>query len=117
MILCKKHLVVFGGYHDNGLDYKYYNDVHLFDLESRTWRKIEPSGTIAQTFNSDFNKTNRWNFFLQGIAPSPRSGCQMVPLPDGRVLITGGYSKSKVKKDVDKGIIHTDAFLLVPDSK
>ena len=64
MILCKKHLVVFGGYHDNGLDYKYYNDVHLFDLESRTWRKIEPSGTIAQTFNSDFNKTNRWNFFF-----------------------------------------------------
>ncbi|XP_046437306.1 kelch domain-containing protein 4-like [Daphnia pulex] len=93
MVLCKKNLVVFGGYHDNGLDYKYYNDVHLFDLESRTWRKIEPSGT----------------------APSPRSGCQMVTLPDGRILITGGYSKNKVKKDVDKGIIHSDAFLLFPD--
>lgn len=44
MVLSKKNLVVFGGYHDNGIDYKYYNDVHLFDLESRTWRKIEPAG-------------------------------------------------------------------------
>jgi hypothetical protein len=40
----------------------------------------------------------------------------MVALPDGRILITGGYSKNKVKKDVDKGIIHSDAFLLFPDS-
>lgn len=93
MVLCKKQLVVFGGYHDNGMDYKYYNDLHTFDLESRTWRKIEPAG----------------------IAPSPRSGCQMLALPDGRILITGGYSKNKVKKDIDKGIVHSDAFLLVPD--
>ena len=41
----------------------------------------------------------------------------MVTLPDGRILISGGYSKDKIKKDVDKGIIHTDAFLLFPDSK
>lgn len=40
----------------------------------------------------------------------------MVTLPDGRILITGGYSKNKVKKDVDKGVIHTDAFTLVQDS-
>lgn len=41
----------------------------------------------------------------------------MVPLPDGKILISGGYSKQTVKKDVDKGIVHTDTFTLVPDSK
>lgn len=41
----------------------------------------------------------------------------MVPLSDGKILITGGYSKEKVKKDVDKGTVHTDMFILSPDSK
>lgn len=40
----------------------------------------------------------------------------MVPLKDGKILIYGGYSKEKVKKDVDKGKVHSDAFLLVLDS-
>ena len=44
MVLSKKHLVVFGGYHDNGIDYKYLNDVHTFNIETRSWRKIEPVG-------------------------------------------------------------------------
>lgn len=93
MICVKKHLVVFGGFHDNLRECKYYNDVHIFNLETYTWKKVEPLGT----------------------PPSPRSGCQMVPLPDGKILISGGYSKQTVKKDVDKGIVHTDTFTLVPD--
>lgn len=52
-----------------------------------------------------------------GTPPSPRSGCQMVPTPDGKVLIFGGYSKVKIKKDVDKGTVHTDMYLLAPESK
>lgn len=115
MVLCKKQLVVFGGYHDNGMDYKYYNDLHTFDLESRTWRKIEPAGKNSVICHAHQLKIKIF-FFLKGIAPSPRSGCQMLALPDGRILITGGYSKNKVKKDIDKGIVHSDAFLLVPDS-
>ena len=45
MVLSKKQLIVFGGYHDNGFDYKYFNDVHIFDLDNRKWRKIEPAGS------------------------------------------------------------------------
>lgn len=41
----------------------------------------------------------------------------MVTLPDGKILIQGGYSKEAVKKDVDKGIVHSDAFLLAPESQ
>jgi hypothetical protein len=41
----------------------------------------------------------------------------MVALPDGKVLVYGGYSKEKIKREVDKGIIHTDMFLLIPKSK
>ncbi len=71
---------------------------------------------VTRLLHKQLNPSYLRIVIFQGIAPSPRSGCQMVPLPDGRVLVTGGYSKNKVKKDVDKGIIHSDAFLLIPDS-
>jgi len=35
----------------------------------------------------------------------------------GRVMIYGGYSKERVKKDVDKGKIHTDMTMLVPEGR
>ncbi|KAK7068021.1 kelch domain containing 4, partial [Halocaridina rubra] len=47
--------------------------------------------------------------------PCPRSACQMVPISDGRVLLYGGYSKEKLKKDADKGITHADMYMLSPD--
>ncbi|KAF7281033.1 kelch domain-containing protein 4 [Rhynchophorus ferrugineus] len=93
MVLVKKQIFLFGGFHDNLRDYKYFNDVYSFDLETYKWKKIEPVGT----------------------PPAPRSGCCMVPLKDGKILIYGGYSKEKIKKDVDKGKIHSDAFLLALD--
>uniref|UniRef100_A0A224XNU8 Kelch domain-containing protein 4 n=1 Tax=Panstrongylus lignarius TaxID=156445 RepID=A0A224XNU8_9HEMI len=93
MVLCKRHLIVFGGYHDNLQDCKYFNDVHAFNLDDRTWTKIEPTGT----------------------PPLPRSGCQMVATPEGKIIIWGGYSKSKAKKDLEIGICHTDMVLLSPE--
>lgn len=93
MVACKKHLIVFGGFHDNGRDYKYFNDVYTFDSETLKWQKPEVHGT----------------------PPTPRSGFVMAPLSDGRILIYGGYSKDRLKKDVDKGIVHSDMFLLQPD--
>ncbi|KAH0821610.1 hypothetical protein GEV33_001181 [Tenebrio molitor] len=93
MVYVKKNLIVFGGFHDNLRDYKYFNDVYSFNTEDYKWTKLSPSGT----------------------PPAPRSACCMVALNDGRVLIYGGYSKEKVKKDLDKGHVYTDAFILTPE--
>lgn len=42
----------------------------------------------------------------------------LLPLPDiGRVVVYGGYSKEKIKKDVDKGSTHTDMFVLMQESE
>lgn len=91
MVLTKRQLLVFGGFHESIRDYIYYNDVHSFNLDTFTWSRLQPSGT----------------------APCPRSACQMTPTPDGNgVIIYGGYSKSRAKKDVDKGTIHSDMFML-----
>lgn len=95
MVHNKKQLFVFGGFHDNLRDYKYFNDVHCFNLETYKWVKIEASGT----------------------PPAPRSGCNMIALNDGKILIYGGYSKERIKKDVDKGHVYNDMFILSPDSK
>lgn len=95
MVLVKKQLIVFGGFHDNLRDYRYFNDVYSFNTETYCWVKLDVGGS----------------------APAPRSGCCMVGLNDGRVLVYGGYSKEKIKKDVDKGRVYTDSFILAPESK
>ncbi|XP_078005521.1 kelch domain-containing protein 4 isoform X4 [Phascolarctos cinereus] len=71
-------------------DYIYYNDVYAFSLDTYTWSKLCPSGT----------------------GPTPRSGFQMSVSSEGTIIIYGGYSKQRVKKDVDRGTLHSDMFLL-----
>lgn len=96
MVQLKKQLIVFGGFHDNIRDYKYFNDAFAFNLDTYTWTQLVTSG----------------------IPPAPRSGCVLAPAQDqGRVIVYGGYSKEKVKKDVDTGKVHTDMFALVPEGK
>ncbi|KAJ8919748.1 hypothetical protein NQ315_006277 [Exocentrus adspersus] len=73
MVLLKKQLIVFGGFHDNLRDYKYFNDVYSFDTESYKWTKLEPIGT----------------------PPTPRSGCCMAALNEGKVLVFGGVQQGK----------------------
>uniref|UniRef100_A0A1A9WD44 Kelch domain-containing protein 4 n=1 Tax=Glossina brevipalpis TaxID=37001 RepID=A0A1A9WD44_9MUSC len=94
MVVSKKKLFVFGGFYDNNQSYNYFNDVYIFSLESYTWLKIHIEGAII---------------------PPPRSGCCMSAGLDGNILIWGGYSKVKVKKDVDRGITHTDMYSLIPN--
>lgn len=93
MVLCKQHLVVFGGFHDNLRESKYFNDVHAFDLSNREWKKLT----------------------ISGAAPVARSGCAMVALPDSRILIFGGYAKERDKREAEKGRTMSDMFLLGVD--
>ncbi|XP_048461681.1 kelch domain-containing protein 4 isoform X1 [Rhincodon typus] len=90
MVVCKRQILVFGGFHESTRDFVYYNDLYSFNLDTFTWSKLFPSGT----------------------GPCPRSGCQMACTTDGNVVIYGGYSKQRVKKDVEKGIVYSDMFLL-----
>ena len=41
MVLVRRHLVVFGGFHDNLRECKYFNDVHAFDMDNMKWKKLE----------------------------------------------------------------------------
>ncbi|XP_015585938.1 kelch domain-containing protein 4 [Cephus cinctus] len=93
MVHVKKQLIVFGGFHDNLRDYKYYNDVHIFNLTTYKWNKLDISGNL----------------------PAPRSGCIVFPTTDNKILIYGGYSKERIKKDVDKGQVHKDMFTISPE--
>ncbi|XP_003418188.1 kelch domain-containing protein 4 isoform X1 [Loxodonta africana] len=90
MVAWKRQLILFGGFHESTRDYIYYNDVYTFNLDTFTWTRLSPSG----------------------MGPTPRSGCQMSVTAQGGIIMYGGYSKQRVKKDVDKGTLHSDMFLL-----
>ncbi len=96
MVAMKKKLFVFGGFYDSSLSYKYFNDVWMFDLETYKWQEINITGTVR---------------------PIARSAGCMAGTNDGKILIWGGYSKTNVKKEIDRGITHGDMFCLAPDSK
>lgn len=90
MVLSKKKIFLFGGFHDNNASFNYYNDVWSFSLESYTWSKLE---TV-------------------GVGPTPRSGVIMATIEDGKIVVTGGYTKTSAKGDAERGVTHSDAFVL-----
>ncbi|XP_066183586.1 kelch domain-containing protein 4-like isoform X3 [Sylvia atricapilla] len=77
MVVCKRQLIIFGGFHESARDFIYYNDVYAFNLDSFTWSKLAPAG----------------------MGPAPRSGCLMTPTPEGSIIIYGGYSKQGPKSE------------------
>lgn len=89
-------LYVFGGFHDSGVAFTYHNDVWRFDMAREQWAKLKCEGFMR---------------------PAPRSAGSMAVTPDGRLLVWGGYSRSAVKKNVDRGVTHVDMFALAQDSK
>jgi hypothetical protein len=99
MALLKKFLIVFGGYYDNLRNCKFYNDTHLFNLETNQWEEIK------------FSTTGLIDI------PCPRSACHFITCnKNNNVIVYGGFSKEKLKKDKEKGIVHSDMFVLSHES-
>ncbi|KAH8262441.1 hypothetical protein KR026_005772 [Drosophila bipectinata] len=94
MTVSKKRLFIFGGFLDNNQSYNYFNDIHIFSLETYQWLKVEIGGVVV---------------------PPARSGCCIAAAPDGKIFIWGGYSRASMKKEVDRGVTHTDMFVLSQD--
>ncbi|KAJ3675468.1 hypothetical protein LUZ60_004510 [Juncus effusus] len=96
MILYKHKIIVFGGFYDTLREVRYYNDLHVFDLDQYKWEEIKPKpGAI-------------W--------PSARSGFQLFVFQD-QIYMYGGYSKeinADKKGPSEKGIVHSDMWCLDP---
>ena len=119
--------MVFGGFHDNLRDSKYFNDVYAFDLESRAWSKLSTTGSepsprsrmhtpLCSNINNrcGIRPTHFWLINFLHLF-SLRSACQMFPTNDGRLVVFGGYCKEKGKKGKEKGVVLQDMFLLQQD--
>ncbi|PHU16558.1 hypothetical protein BC332_17763 [Capsicum chinense] len=95
MILYKHKIIVFGGFYDTLREVRYYNDLHVFDLDQYKWQEIKPTPGCM------------W--------PSARSGFQFFVYQD-EIYLYGGYSKevSSDKSGSEKGIVHSDIWSLDP---
>lgn len=95
MVLYKHKIIVFGGFYDTLREVRYYNDLHVFDLDLFKWQEIKPRPGCL------------W--------PSSRSGFQFSVYQD-EIYLYGGYSKevSSDKNSSEKGIVHSDMWSLDP---
>eukprot|EP01018_Ginkgo_biloba_P013717 Gb_28955 [translate_table: standard] len=97
MVLYKHKIFIFGGFYDTLREVRYYNDLHVFDLDDFKWQEIKPK--------------------LGSLWPSPRSGFQFVVYQD-EIFLYGGYFKDHAsdKDSSEKAIVHADMWLLDPRS-
>eukprot|EP00252_Welwitschia_mirabilis_P025917 TRINITY_DN8274_c0_g1_i1.p1 TRINITY_DN8274_c0_g1~~TRINITY_DN8274_c0_g1_i1.p1 ORF type:complete len:671 (-),score=183.49 TRINITY_DN8274_c0_g1_i1:463-2475(-) len=95
MVLYKHKIIVFGGFYDTLREVRYYNDLHIFDLDEFKWQEIKPK--------------------LGSSWPSPRSGFQLITYQD-EVFLYGGYFKDHAsdKDGKEKGVVHSDMWVLDP---
>ncbi|RAL48886.1 hypothetical protein DM860_001206 [Cuscuta australis] len=95
MVLYKHTIIVFGGFYDTLREVRYYNDLHVFDLDQFKWQEIK--GTPGCMW------------------PSARSGFQLFVHLD-EIYLYGGYSKeiSPDKSGSEKGVVHSDMWSLDP---
>ena len=91
-------MIIFGGYYDNLRNCRFYNDVYAFNLEANQWEEMK--------------------FATVNDQPSPRSACQLsVCAKNNTIVMYGGFSKEKLKKEKEKGITYSDMYVLQSEGK
>lgn len=91
MCAWKNYIVLHGGFRDLGTSTTYLNDMWLFDITTYKWTQAE--------------------FPPAHVIPDPRSGHSLIPHPEGAVIF-GGYTKTKMKKGIQKGKVLVDTWLV-----
>jgi N-acetylneuraminic acid mutarotase len=114
MIVHKRKLVIFGGFYDNGQVVRYFNDLHVFDLDTRTWLKI---GAAAQSASASLapivKRKDAADSTVVETAPGPRSGFHFfVNEEKNCAVVYGGYRKEKVKGEVERSTTLQDMWAL-----
>ncbi|CAH2069062.1 unnamed protein product, partial [Iphiclides podalirius] len=89
MALLGRRLVVFGGYADDGRECRYFDDLHAFCLDSRSWQRVSAGGR----------------------GPSARSACVMLPAGNDSLIVYGGFSRVREGR-TERTHTHTDMFRL-----
>ena len=91
LALWRHYLVCFGGFYDVSREMKYYNDVHIFCLRERRWRRIP--------FSEHSSK------------PSPRSSA-CVALHNDTMYVYGGFAEVRVSTKTSRSQQLTDMWSL-----
>ncbi|KAK9117425.1 hypothetical protein Sjap_016372 [Stephania japonica] len=96
MVLYKHNIIVFGGFYDTLREVRYFNDLHIFDLDQYKWQEIKPK------------PGSMW--------PSARSGFQFFVFQD-EIFLYGGYSKevSTDKNGSERALSILTCGLLIPE--
>lgn len=91
-VLWKHYMVIFGGFFEAVRETKWYNDVHVFNLQTETWMDV-PQSRLA-------------------IKPEPRSACNIALYGTDKLIVHGGFSKFKTSNSAVETKTHTDAWVL-----
>jgi hypothetical protein len=69
-------------------------------------------------FNLETNQWDEMKFSNLNDQPSPRSACQLsVCAKNNSIVMYGGFSKEKLKKEKEKGITYSDMYVLQSEGK
>ena len=96
-LVWKHYMIVFGGFFEAARETKWYNDVHIFDLQSEVW--LGGGTTTTQVSRL-------------AVKPEPRSACNIASYGADKLIIHGGFSKLKIASGTIETKTHTDAWIL-----
>jgi N-acetylneuraminic acid mutarotase len=102
-VVWKNYMVIFGGFFEALRETKWYNDIHIFNLQTEMWMdNVQPSRLTAK--------------------PEPRSACNIALYGTDKLIVHGGFSKLKAatankssesaSSSASETKVHTDAWVL-----